>query len=389
MASVLAHYDAGLETLIETNFSDFVTAGVLLQMHNSVFRPVTFFLKKMTLAECNYMIYNKELLAIVKSFEMWRPELASMDPKKPVKVYTDYKNLKHFMNTKQLNCWQARWVKFLSEFNFKISYRSENQGEKPDVLTHQSQDLSKGIKDSQQQHQFQTLLQDHQLDKDIKKALAVAFCINMTDEAIDKAIDKSIDKSVNETVDGNEENKEIIDVEEFSNKFSETNNFFSTLLQQVIPIPIRDKESEIDKTEKLLEKLFKKAYEDNKVVKEIIDAKARSLRKLPTVLTKKGIVLSMGDLKIENKQLYVKNRMYVPENELLQLFLLQQHHNPPIYGHPGYKAIYQKIQKECFWFDIAKHCKQYVFNCSTCRRTKAYTFQKQSLLNPLPIPNRK
>ena len=49
------------------------------------------------------MIYNKELLAIFKSFKTWRPELANVDPERPVKVYIDYKNFKHFMTTKQLN----------------------------------------------------------------------------------------------------------------------------------------------------------------------------------------------------------------------------------------------------------------------------------------------
>ena len=48
---------------------------------------------------------------------------------------------------------------------------------------------------------------------------------------IDKTIDKVIDKGVDEIVDENEKNKEIINVEEFSNKFSETNNSFSTPLQ--------------------------------------------------------------------------------------------------------------------------------------------------------------
>ena len=62
----------------------------------------------MSPAEYNYMIYDKEFLAIVKSFETWRPKLASVDPDRPVRVYTDYKNLEHFMITKQLNCQQAR-----------------------------------------------------------------------------------------------------------------------------------------------------------------------------------------------------------------------------------------------------------------------------------------
>ena len=51
----------------------------------------------------------------------------------------------------------------------------------------------------------------------------------------------------------------------------------------------------------------------------------------------------MEDLKIKNKQFYVKNRMYISENKPLQLFLLQQYHDSPIYGHPGYKAMYWKI----------------------------------------------
>ena len=55
---------------MKIDFSDFVTAGMLLQMYNGVLRPVAFFLKKMSPAEYNYKIYDKELLAIVKSFEM-------------------------------------------------------------------------------------------------------------------------------------------------------------------------------------------------------------------------------------------------------------------------------------------------------------------------------
>ena len=73
----------------------------------------------------------------------------------------------------------------------------------------------------------------------------------------------------------NNENKEIIDIKEFFNKFSRTDNPLSTPSQQIISIPIGDREGEIDDTEKSLEKLFKKAYKDNEVIKEIMDAKTR------------------------------------------------------------------------------------------------------------------
>ena len=77
-------------------------------MHGEVLKPIAYFSKKMTPAKCNYIIYDKELLAIVKSFKTWRPELASVSAYQPVKVFTNYQNLEHFMTTKQLNRRQTR-----------------------------------------------------------------------------------------------------------------------------------------------------------------------------------------------------------------------------------------------------------------------------------------
>ena len=62
----------------------------------------------MLLVERNYNIYNKELLAIIKAFKEYRPELASYDNNMPVKVLIDYKNLEYFITTKRLNTRQAR-----------------------------------------------------------------------------------------------------------------------------------------------------------------------------------------------------------------------------------------------------------------------------------------
>ena len=193
-----------------------MVAGVLLQMHGEVLKPVAYFSKKMTLAECNYMIYDKELLAIMKSFKTWRPELASVSPDQPVKVLTNHQNLKHFMTTKQLNRQQARWAEFLSEFNFKISYRPGKKGEKPDTLTELAQDRPKKFDNSRQQHQFQTLLKADQLDNNLRKALAVIFCANtIVDNEADNKVDK-VDNKVD--VDSEvEKNENIVDVKDYVN----------------------------------------------------------------------------------------------------------------------------------------------------------------------------
>ena len=76
---MLAHFDPEKETWVETDASDFVTAGVLSQMHDGILQPVAFFSKKHSVTECNYEIYDKELLAIVRCFEEWRPDLEGTD----------------------------------------------------------------------------------------------------------------------------------------------------------------------------------------------------------------------------------------------------------------------------------------------------------------------
>jgi hypothetical protein len=79
-----------------------VTAAVLLQIQpNSTLKPVAFILTKILLAECNYTIYNKKLIAIVKAFKEWRLELA--ETKNSIKVISDYATLQTFIVNKDLN----------------------------------------------------------------------------------------------------------------------------------------------------------------------------------------------------------------------------------------------------------------------------------------------
>ena len=155
-APILASFDWEKEVILETDASDYVSAGVLSQYgDDGILRPVAFFSKKHTTTECNYEIYDKELLAIIRCFEEWRPELEGAAS--PVKVITDHRNLEYFTTTKLLNRRQARWAEFLSRFNFKIIYRPGKQGVKPDALTRRSEDLPKEG-DERLLHQSQVVL---------------------------------------------------------------------------------------------------------------------------------------------------------------------------------------------------------------------------------------
>jgi hypothetical protein len=70
MAPVLRHFNYERQIIVETDASDYVSAGILSQYDGKeILHPVAFFLTKHMLAECNYEIYDKELMAIVRAFE--------------------------------------------------------------------------------------------------------------------------------------------------------------------------------------------------------------------------------------------------------------------------------------------------------------------------------
>jgi hypothetical protein len=63
-------------------------------------RLITFYLRKLIQAELNYDIHDKELLAIVVAFKVWRVYLEGA--KHTIIMKMDYKNLTFFTTTKEL-----------------------------------------------------------------------------------------------------------------------------------------------------------------------------------------------------------------------------------------------------------------------------------------------
>jgi hypothetical protein len=68
------------------------------------------------------------------------------------------------MITKKLNRRQARWTKFLVEFDFKIAYQSKKKNDKADSLTRRFDDRSIDESDDQNKHMHQTVLTSEKVD---------------------------------------------------------------------------------------------------------------------------------------------------------------------------------------------------------------------------------
>ena len=78
-----------------------------------------------------------------------------------MKVVTNHKGLEHFMTTKKLTPRQARWVEFLSKFNFVVTYQTGKKNEKADALTRKPN--KQPISNKDYKHRIQVLLLPEQI----------------------------------------------------------------------------------------------------------------------------------------------------------------------------------------------------------------------------------
>ncbi len=110
------------------------------------------FWRSITQFECNYEIYDKELIIIVYTFKKWWSELK--DFIYSVKIIMNHRNLKYFMSIKQLSHHQAHWSEFLFKFNYYIAYCFNKIDDKLNALTHCSEDLFKKKDTFNSWHQY-------------------------------------------------------------------------------------------------------------------------------------------------------------------------------------------------------------------------------------------
>ena len=144
-APILKHFDPNLETILETDASDYIVLGILSQKYlendKLVLHPVAYLSEKMSSAECNYGIGNKELLAIVACLKKWHIYLHALS--KVFTIYMDHHNLQTFSTKALLNRRPARLARTLAQHDFAIAFRPGIRNRKADALTRRSGDLSK------------------------------------------------------------------------------------------------------------------------------------------------------------------------------------------------------------------------------------------------------
>lgn len=134
-APILKHPDPSLPFVVEVDASDCGIGAVLSQRHGQPGKlfPCAFFSRKLTAAEKNYDVGNKELLSMKAAIEEWRHWLEGTIH--PFQVITDHKNLEYIKSAKRLNPRQARWALFFTRFQFTVTYRPGSKNSKANALS--------------------------------------------------------------------------------------------------------------------------------------------------------------------------------------------------------------------------------------------------------------
>ncbi len=226
--SILMHYNSNLLVTVKIDVFDYVVIEVMSQRDdNEQLRPVIYFSFKMLFAECNYEIYDKKLLAIIRAFEKWRLELkGTLDF---VEIIFDHKNLEYFMSIKLLSWRQVRWSEFLSRFNFKIVYRSSELNTRVDAFTRRSKDLFLNEENSRREHQWQIVLKS--------KNLKIQVLINVLDDSDSKAF-KSSDSKSESVISEQSESSEKMSVNELEEQLFAI--YFNDEWVQIVITALRD-----------------------------------------------------------------------------------------------------------------------------------------------------
>ncbi|KAI0996566.1 hypothetical protein K3495_g11617 [Podosphaera aphanis] len=326
---ILAMWDDEKETVLEADSSGYVLGGCLSQKdEKGQLKPIAYLSKKLTPAEVNYDIHDKEMLSIIRCMEEWRGMLIGLS--KPFTVLSDHKNLRHFMTVRTLNERQMRWSQFLSNFNFIIKFRPGKQAARPDALSRREQDMPQGSDD------YRIKNRDVQLIKD---------------SWISGVVTRNRLKQVER---------------------NNTNN---------IPRGSSMFEEEIFQT------LWNKALREDKDISTLYKSLEKGERSLPPTL--KHLKISLAECSFDARgALRFRDRVWIPNYEPLQTALIQQTHDSQVTGHPGRDSTLAILGRNFFWPGISKCVRRFCRNCDVCGRSHVWRESKKGLLRPLPVPDR-
>ena len=119
---------------IMTDASLLAAGAVLMQAdENSDLHPHAYFSRTFSSAQCNYDIYDQELLTVILALEEWCQYLQGTAHS--ITIITNHKNLSYIKDPWKLSRRQARWSLFLQDFDIQWQVTPGTKMAPADVLS--------------------------------------------------------------------------------------------------------------------------------------------------------------------------------------------------------------------------------------------------------------
>ncbi len=290
-----------------------------------------FYSKNMIFAECNYEIYDKELLIIIRCLKHWHSELKYTDIL--IKIFINHLNLKYFMIIKKLTWRQTKWAEKLSEYNFKIIYQSEKQNLKVDALIRMLNIKSIEINDDWKLYQHQMLLSESKFELQSIKA----------DQEDDQKSDLDLIQSLLRS----------------DSKLKQELKANKDLIEEVISI-------------------------QNQIIVEnwtnwlCIDIWAVMKQNRRTCQD-----IDLNNCRVLDEVLWKDDRLWVSQSMITQL--IRKAHDLSINDHSDMNWTLNLLKWSYCWSKMRTTIKRYIQNCYVCRRSKALKDWINKLLKSLLI----
>jgi len=366
--------------------------------------PIAYYSATFTPTERNYDIYERELLAVIKALQNWRPHL--LHTTHPFTLITDHANLTFWKHPRKVNRRVARWFAELQDYDFEIKHAPGK--------THTAADfLSRPFTDDKGE-------QDNEDVVVLPPKLFVNSAIQVFD--ID-SIFGDLDQTVASTQERYplcmkawQKDHEITDVSTLRPPYGEIPGWRkegklvvppNLSLKRKIMYHVHDaprkhpnQASTLRQTswyywwpnmKDWIEKYVgncEQCHNALPTIKATTDAPTSLRTKiLRTQQRERDTLESWGATRSDTKDrnLWMKDeKIAIPPDEILRREILQTLHDAPTAGHPGRDETFTQVSREYWWPGMRTWITNYVAGCATCQQNKNITHRKRTPLYRIP-----
>ena len=316
---VLAHFDEKLETELRTDASLIGLGAVLVQKHDKGFKPVGYYSRLIRGSECNYGIYDLEILALTESLKFFRDMLHGI---RFVHV-CDNRAVSFIKSKKDLRGRLARAAMQMEEFDFRIEFRPSHRNKDSDALSR----YPIGYK----------IINDKILNNELKELNA-----------------NNIDKYVANYV-------KICGIEENSNKIEVNIGTIHRSSENKIAIEQRN-DSE-------LKPIIDSIENRNEVI-------VNNRNIYEQYFLDNGILY-----KVKNSNKGEKLLLCIPK--CMRLGILEKYHDLNSSSHLGIKRTIAKLNERFYWKNMTNFIKGFIKSCHTCQLRKKPKMKPNGFLQPI------